>query len=100
MAVKSREDILNAIRERVGEQNDDDTITFLEDVTDTLTDLETRANGDGEDWKTKYEENDASWRKRYAERFFSGEPNDPEPDPDPEPEPEEKLTFESLFKEE
>lgn len=100
MAVRSREDILNAIRERVGEQNDDDTITFLEDVTDTLTDLETRANGDGEDWKTKYEENDASWRKRYTERFFSGEPNDPDPDPEPEPEPEEKLTFESLFKEE
>lgn len=100
MAVRSREEILNSIRERVGEQNDDETIAFIEDVTDTFTDLETRAKGDVEDWKTKYEENDASWRKRYTERFFSGEPNDPDPDPDTDPEPEEKLTYESLFKEE
>lgn len=98
MAVKSREDILNAIRERVGEQNDDETIAFIEDVTDTFTDLETRANGDGVNWKEKYEENDANWRKKYTDRFFSGEPSEPEPEP--EPEPEEKLTFESLFKEE
>lgn len=98
MAVRSREEILNSIRERVGEQNDDETITFIEDVTDTFTDLETRANGDGVNWKEKYEENDASWRKKYTDRFFSGEPSEPEPEP--EPEPEEKLTFESLFKEE
>lgn len=96
MAVRSREEILNSIRERVGEQNDDETIAFIEDVTDTFTDLETRANGDGVNWKEKYEENDASWRKKYTDRFFSGEPSEPEP----EPEPEEKLTYESLFKEE
>lgn len=98
MAVRSREEILNSIRERVGEQNDDETIAFIEDVTDTFTDLETRANGDGVNWKEKYEENDASWRKKYTDRFFSGEPSEPEPEP--EPEPEEKLTYESLFKEE
>lgn len=96
MAVRSREEILNSIRERVGEQNDDETIAFIEDVTDTFTDLETRANGDGVNWKEKYEENDANWRKKYTDRFFSGEPSEPEP----EPEPEEKLTYESLFKEE
>lgn len=98
MAVRSREEILNSIRKRVGEQNDDETIAFIEDVTDTFTDLETRANGDGVNWKEKYEENDASWRKKYTDRFFSGEPSEPEPEP--EPESEEKLTFESLFKEE
>lgn len=98
MAVRSREEILNSIRERVGEQNDDETIAFIEDVTDTFTDLETRANGDGVNWKEKYEENDANWRKKYTDRFFSGEPSEPEPEP--EPEPEEKLTYESLFKEE
>lgn len=100
MAVRSREEILNSIRERVGEQNDDETIAFIEDVTDTFTDLETRAIGDGVNWKVKYEENDANWRKKYTDRFFSGEPSVPDPEPEPEPEPEEKLTFESLFKEE
>lgn len=95
MAVRNKEEILEAIKTRVGEQTDDETISFLEDVSDTFTDLETRANG-GEDWKTKYEENDKSWRERYTNRFFSKEP---EPEPKPEPEPEVKKTFSDLFKE-
>lgn len=96
MAVRTREEILESIRTRVGEATDDETIAFIEDVTDTLTDLETKANGDGEDWEKKYRENDESWRKKYTERFFSKEP-EPEPDPDPEPEP--IKTFADLFKE-
>lgn len=96
MAVKSRDKILESIRARVGEQNDDETISFLEDVSDTLTDLETRAQGDGEDWKTRYEENDAKWRKRYTERFFSSEPNT-DPNPEPDPQPNKPMRFEDLF---
>lgn len=96
MAVRTREEILESIRTRVGEATDDDTISFIEDVTDTLTDLETKANGDGEDWEKKYRENDESWRKKYTERFFSKEP---EPEPDPEPNPEPIKTFADLFKE-
>ena len=34
MAVKTREEILETIRTRVGDQTDDETISFLEDVTD------------------------------------------------------------------
>lgn len=96
MAVKNKDEILEAIKTRIGDNTDDETISFLEDVSDTLTDLETKANGDGEGWKTKYEENDKSWRERYTNRFFSKEP---EPDPDPYPEPEVKKTFSDLFKE-
>lgn len=97
MAVRNKEEILEAIKTRVGEQTDDETISFLEDVSDTFTDLETRASG-GEDWKTKYEENDKSWRERYTNRFFSKEP-EPDPKLDPEPVPEVKKTFSDLFKE-
>lgn len=96
MAVRTREEILESIRTRVGEATDDETISFIEDVTDTLTDLETKANGDGEDWEKKYRENDESWRKKYTERFFSKEP---EPDPEPDPKPEPIKTFADLFKE-
>lgn len=76
MAVKTREEILTAVKARVGDQTDDETIAFLEDITDTLSDLETKAQGDGTDWKAKYEENDAEWRKKYTERFYSYEPDD------------------------
>ena len=96
MAVRTREEILESIRTRVGEATDDDAISFIEDVADTLADLETKANGDGENWKQKYIENDENWRKKYTDRFFSK--SDPKPDPEPEPEPEKK-TFADLFKE-
>lgn len=99
MAVKTREEILESFKTRLGENPDDESISFLEDVTDTLDDFEKRANGDGTDWKSKYEENDASWRKKYTERFFSGEPN-PEPKPAPKQEPDNTpTTFSDLFKE-
>lgn len=99
MAVKTREEILESFKTRLGENPDDESISFLEDVTDTLDDFEKRANGDGTDWKSKYEENDANWRKKYTERFFSDEP-EPNPKPDPKPEPDDTpRTFSDLFKE-
>ena len=97
MAVKTREEILKELRVRVGEQTDDETISFLEDVTDTLSDLETKAKGDGTDWKTKYEENDAEWRKRYTERFYSSDPDDEQEPTKPDDTPKPK-TFAELFK--
>ena len=96
MAVKTREEIIESVRAIVGEQNDDETIAFLEDITDTLTDLETKAKGDGIDWKTKYEENDTKWREKYAERFYSSDPS-PNPEP-PKPDDTDKpKTFAELF---
>lgn len=97
MAVKTREEILKSFKTRLGENPDAESISFLEDVTDTLDDFEKRANGDGTDWKSKYEENDANWRKKYTERFFSDEP---EPEPEPKPDPDNTpRTFSDLFKE-
>ena len=96
MSVKTREEILTEVKARVGEQTDDETIAFLEDVTDTLSDLETKAKGDGTDWKAKYEENDTEWRKKYTERFYNPDPiSDPEP-PKPGDTPKPK-TFAELF---
>lgn len=68
MGVKTRDEIMEAVRERIGEDTSDEAITLLEDITDTLDDYETRV-ADKTDWKTKYDEMDASWRKKYMERF-------------------------------
>lgn len=96
MAVKTREEILEEVKARVGEQTDDETIAFIEDISDTLSDLEIKAQGDGTDWKTKYEENDAEWRRKYTERFYSsnpeGTPQQPKPDDTSKP-----KTFAELF---
>lgn len=90
------EEILVEVKARFGEQTDDETITFIEDITDTLSDLETKAQGDGTDWKAKYEENDAEWRRKYTERFYSSSPEDNPPPPEPDDAPKPK-TFAELF---
>lgn len=94
MAVRKIQEIIDALKESFGESPDDTQLAMLEDVSDTFTDLNEKS---GEDWKTRYEENDKAWRKRYTDRF-SGK-DDPELNPieldhdSPKP-----LTYESLFK--
>lgn len=95
MAVRTREEILGSVRERFGEDTSDDTIALVEDIADTMTDLENRAK-DTTNWEQKYRENDEAWRKKYRDRFFSGGSDDGNDDPEPT---KKKYTFESLFKE-
>ena len=94
MAIRTREEILESIRNIVGDRTDDNTLQVLEDVTDTITDFENKT-ANQTDWKAKYEENDEGWRKKYAERFYTGDPSDP---PENIDEPDNKPTrFEELF---
>lgn len=99
--VKTKDELLNILKERIGEDTSDEALAFIEDITDTITDFEKRAEGDGVDWKKKYEDNDAEWRAKYKERFFSGEPAKADKMPE-EPEGSddepEKLTYDNLFK--
>lgn len=95
MAVRSIEEILDVVKKRIGEQSDDETISFLEDISDTLNDLESRAS-DVENWKTRYEENDKEWRKKYTERFFSTDTK-PQGETEPNTEHENPTTFKELF---
>lgn len=99
MAIRSKDEILEYLKGRIGDNPDDDSISFLEDVTDTITNYENTV-ADKEDWKSKYEENDKEWRKKYTDRFFSSEPdNVPDPDPDNPPDEHTPMSFEDLFTE-
>ena len=97
MAVRTTEEIMNILRNHIGDDTSDASLSLLEDVQDTFSDMETRANGDGINWQQRYEDNDREWREKYRNRFFSA---DPIPDPEPEAEPAKRVTtFEELFKE-
>lgn len=98
MAIKSKEEILEQINARIGEDNSDEAIAIIEDITDTLNDFETRANGDGVDWKTKYEENDKEWRNKYKERFFNPEPNEDNNLEETPPDDNKPMSYADLFK--
>ena len=51
------------IRDKTGDSDED--LALIEDVSDTLTSL-----SESENWKEKYETNDAEWRTKYRERFL------------------------------
>ena len=93
MAVRTTDEILESIKTRVGDSTEDADLEFLEDVTDTLSDLRSKSEGQ-EDWKTKYEENDKQWREKYRDRFFEKK----EELEEKKEEPETPKTFEDLFK--
>lgn len=72
MAVLDRDKFFERIRERLGEDDSEEALSYLEDMTDTWDDLEARARREGqEDWEEKYNNLDAEWRKRYRDRFFN-----------------------------
>lgn len=89
MSVKSIDEILNAVKERIGDDTSDSAISFVEDISDTLNSLSEQEN-----WRQKYEQNDSEWRKKYRDRFLSGESSSDDDDSGDENEP---LTYEKLF---
>lgn len=99
MAIKSKDEILSAIRSRFEEDTSDETIAFIEDVSDTFTDLENKGKPSGKDWEAEAKRIDEEWRKRYKERFFSGKTVEDDDDFDDPDEPK-TYKFEDLFKKE
>lgn len=95
MSVKTREELLNFYRDNIANSDSDNSVTFLEDLSDTLGDLETKSNT-AEEWKNKYDENDKNWRKRYTDRFYSKDTEENEENEEQTDE-KQKLHFEDLF---
>lgn len=106
MAIRSREELLDSLRIRMGDDVSDETITLIEDFNDTFSDYERRLNDSG-DWERRYQEMDESWRRRYRDRFFErdteenfGEYEERRDSAMEFREKEEKeLSYEDLFKE-
>lgn len=91
MAVRTRDELITAVNTIIGETPDNNGLSLLEDISDTFASYD-----DTEDWKTKYEENDAEWRKRYKERFEGKKVVVEESEDDNK---KEKTKFEELFEE-
>lgn len=71
MAVLSRDDFFSHLQERIGTDVSDEAMQFIEDMTDTYNDMETRANGNSVDWEQRYNDLNESWKAKYKRRFFS-----------------------------
>ena len=95
--ILSKDELIAKLKDRVGEDTSDDTIAFIEDLTDTVNDYESRL-ADQTDWKSKYEQNNEEWKKKYKERFFNSEVKE-DPVPDDGDGEKKTLTYDELFKE-
>lgn len=96
MAILTREQLMESIRNRVGDDTSDEALAFIENVNDTIENMSSDKNTD---WKAKYEENDAAWRQKYKDRFFNSSSEDKDDDFE-EDEKKKPMTYEALFEEE
>lgn len=96
--VRTKEELLDQIKAKFGEDTSDEAIGFIEDISDTMTELETKVT-DSTDWKKKYEDNDKEWREKYKNRFFDGVKQEEDEEEYEEQETPMK-TFDDLFKKE
>lgn len=118
--VVTKEELMQRIRDRIGDGTTDEDIALMEDAADTLASMDTPPE-DGENWKERYEiaeadwqakydkqnddwqnkldELDAAWRRRYIDRF-NGEVKDDdiiEDTDDMDDEVVRPTTYEELF---
>lgn len=66
--VKTKDEMLAEIKAYIGDRTDDETVSLVENVTDTLSDMEKNGNAE-----TRVKEVEDMWRAKYIERFFDGD---------------------------
>lgn len=97
MAIKNISEIIESARNIIGENTSDEALSFMDDLSDTMTDFDNKTK-DSTNWQERYQENDAMWRKRYADRF-NGKPVEEEEDDSYELPDPPKKTYLDLFEE-
>lgn len=90
MAVRTKDELLEAVKVHYGNDTSDDAITFIEDISDTLNDYESKVNSSG-DWESKYNE----LAVKYKERFFETGKVDKNTSDHTDPDPDEYVAPES-----
>lgn len=91
MAILSKEAFMERVNGFIGENNSEDAIAFLTDMSDTYSDLETKSNDH------TYEDKYNKLAKQYRDRFMNQTKEEPT-DNSGSDERAETITFEDLFK--
>lgn len=92
MAIKTKQEVLDGLKRFIpNDDTSDDTLAFIQDVSDTLD-----AGAENVDYKQLLADNDKKWRQKYRDAFYNP-PDKPAPEPDPDPEPKHR-SYADLFK--
>lgn len=97
--VKTKEEMLAEIKSYIGDRTDDETVSLVENVTDTLSDMEKNGNAEA-----RVKEVEDMWRAKYMERFFDGDKEKKNIEVEEDEETEEKdkseeITIDDLYTE-
>lgn len=97
--VKTKEEMLTEIKAYIGDRTDDETVSLVENVTDTLSDMEKNGNAEA-----RVKEVEDMWRAKYMERFFDGDKEKKNIEVEEDEETEEKdkseeITIDDLYTE-
>ena len=88
---KTKEEMLAEIKAYIGDRTDDETVSLVENVTDTLSDMEKNGNAE-----TRVKEVEDMWRAKYMERFFDGDKEKKNIEVEEDEETEEKDKSEEI----
>ena len=90
--VKTKDEIMEEIRTYIGDRSDDQTISLIENISDTLDDY--AAHGD---YDEKLKDVEAEWRRKYIDRFMNGGENKPDDEITEDEEKTEDITIDDLY---
>lgn len=97
-----REELLEKVKNYVGDRNDDESLEIIEDISDSFEESESAERV--EKLKTEYEIKlanlDNEWREKYKARFFSEKDETEDKKDESDIEDEEKTDYSDLFKKE
>lgn len=89
MSVRTKDELMNSLKDFLGDNTSDEAIALVQDISDTLGDSNAQTVAD---LRQQLVDQDNTWRKKYRDAFFSGTP-----DKDEEEQPKRPRTFEELF---
>ena len=96
--VKGEYEIMEEIRAYIGDRSDDQTISLIENISDTIDDY--AAHGD---YDEKLMAVEAEWRRKYIDRFMNGGENknevEVEKTKDEEKDKSEEIKIEDIYTE-
>lgn len=107
MAVMEIKELIKLVTDKFGETPDDDALSIIENISDTFNDLSGKVNTEWDKEKARLEQavidKDNEWRKKYTERFLTGDNSDDKnvgADSHEDDKPKEtEITIDDLFTE-
>lgn len=88
----NKEELLEKVKSYIGDRTDDETISLIEDISDSMDTID-----DNENWEEKYKMLDNEWREKYIARF--SEPSELKEETIEIEETHETNSFDNLFNE-